>query len=31
MLSVFNQPLIPQCNISTYSTDYKMKSILHVK
>nr|DAF63364.1 MAG TPA: hypothetical protein [Siphoviridae sp. ctvI513] len=31
MLSICNRLPIRQCNISTYSTDYKMKSILHVK
>nr|DAY97077.1 MAG TPA: hypothetical protein [Caudoviricetes sp.] len=30
MLSTFSQLLIQLCNISTYSTDYKMKSIFHV-
>nr|DAF75241.1 MAG TPA: hypothetical protein [Caudoviricetes sp.] len=30
MLSICNQLLIQLCNIFTYSTDYKMKSILHV-
>nr|DAF16052.1 MAG TPA: hypothetical protein [Caudoviricetes sp.] len=30
-LSTCNQLLIPLCNIYTYSTDYKMKSILHVR